>query len=221
MSATQQTSSEAQSDNNSDSDNSNGRPERQVARRVLAEEWEQTNEVIQADAEQAPRYAVLPTGQYANRLFIVGTLTEVVDVGKSSTYLQVRIAAPTGVFRVYAGEYQPDALSFLENVEPPLYVAVQAKPGQPYEDDDGNQRLPLTIDTINEVDGEERQRWTLDTASETQARVAAFDPDEPSEPAPAADQTTHPDLAPDPDLEGIATAAQTAFADVAADVRAE
>lgn len=49
---------------------------REVSRRSYAEEF---NDAVytftESDDEQAPRYALLPTGQKANRVFVVGTLS--------------------------------------------------------------------------------------------------------------------------------------------------
>ena len=82
-----------------------GRPVSRIA------ELSEFNDVIyvfkESDDELAPNYALLPTGDRANRVFIVGTLTETTDVGSDSEYWQGRVVDPTGSFYVYAGQYQP------------------------------------------------------------------------------------------------------------------
>ena len=56
---------------------------------------------------------LLPTGAKANRIFVVGTLTETEDVGSDDEYWQGRIVDPTGRFFTYAGQYQPEAAGTL------------------------------------------------------------------------------------------------------------
>src|SRR5699024_10593186 len=106
-----------------------GAPTREVARRVFAREFSDGSDTFkESDEERAPVYLLLPTGERANRIFFVGTLTETEDVGSDSEYWQGRVVDPTGTFYVYAGQYQPEAASALREIEPPEYVAVAGKP---------------------------------------------------------------------------------------------
>jgi len=57
-----------------------------------------------------------------NRLFIVGVVTEVENIGKDNTLWRGRVADPTGVFTVYAGQYQPESAIFLSELNIPAYV---------------------------------------------------------------------------------------------------
>lgn len=202
-------------DTDSTDTKSNDAPGRQVARRVFASEFDRTHSVVQEDDEQAPRFVVLPTGQTANRLLIVGTLTETADKGTDSEYWQARIVDPTGTFFCYAGQYTPQAQQFLREIEPPAYVSVVAKPGDPYETDDGEHNVPLNIEEINTVDTETRDRWVHETAKHTAGRVDAFDPEDPAEPAPMAHLTTDEQFHPDPNLEVLREDARNALRDIA------
>ncbi|MDX1746991.1 MAG: DNA-binding protein, partial [Halobacteriales archaeon] len=104
-------------------------PTREVAHRVFAREFnDATHTFKESDDERAPVYLLLPTGAAANRIFVVGTLTETEDVGQDSEYWRGRVVDPTGTFFVYAGQYQPEAASALREAEPPAYVAVAGKP---------------------------------------------------------------------------------------------
>src|SRR6056297_2415883 len=104
-------------------------PTREVARRVFAREFNDASYTFkESDDERAPNYALLPTGERANRVFFVGTLTEKEDVGDDSEYWRGRIVDPSGTFFVYAGQYQPEAASMLRELEAPEYVAVAGKP---------------------------------------------------------------------------------------------
>lgn len=150
-------------------------PTREVARRVFASEFNDAGYTFkESDDERAPVYLLLPTGESANRVFFVGTLTEKEDVGEDSEYWRGRIVDPTGTFFVYAGQYQPEAASKLRDLEPPAYVAVVGKP-RTYETDDGTVRVSVRPESITEVDAAVRDRWVAETAHRTIERVAAFD----------------------------------------------
>jgi hypothetical protein len=150
-------------------------PTRELAQRVFAREFNDAGYTFkESDDERAPLYLLLPTGARANRVFVVGTLTEKTDVGEDSEYWQGRIVDPTGTFFVYAGQYQPEAAGFLRDAEPPAYVAVVGKP-RTYETDDGSINVSIRPESITEVDVETRDRWVDETARRTLERIKAFD----------------------------------------------
>ena len=150
-------------------------PTRELAQRVFAREFNDASYTFkESDDERAPLYLLLPTGERANRVFVVGTLTEKTDVGEESEYWQGRVVDPTGTFFVYAGQYQPEATNFLREVEPPAYVAVVGKP-RTYETDDGSINVSLRPESITEVDAATRDRWVVETANRTLERIDRFD----------------------------------------------
>ena len=151
-------------------------PTREVARRVFAREFnDATYTFKESDDERAPVYVLLPTGQRANRVFVVGTLTETEDVGEDSEYWQGRVVDPNGdTFFTYAGQYQPDAASMLRELEPPAYVAVVGKP-RTYETDEGEVNVSIRPESISEVDEATRDRWVIETAERTIERIQSFD----------------------------------------------
>ena len=150
-------------------------PMREVARRVFATEFNDASHTFkESDDERAPAYQLLPTGEKANRVFFVGTLTEKEDIGDDNEYWRGRIVDPTGTFFVYAGQYQPEAASTLRDLEPPAYVAVVGKP-RTYETDDGSVNVSVRPESITVVDAATRDRWVVETAERTVERVAAFE----------------------------------------------
>ena len=150
-------------------------PMREVARRAFAAEFNDASHSFkESDDERAPAYQLLPTGEKANRVFFVGTLTEKEDIGDDNEYWRGRIVDPTGTFFVYAGQYQPEAASTLRDLEPPAYVAVVGKP-RTYETDDGSVNVSVRPESITVVDAATRDRWVVETAERTVERVAAFD----------------------------------------------
>ncbi|WP_267641101.1 RPA family protein [Haloarchaeobius amylolyticus] len=168
-------------------------PTREVAKRVFAREFnDATYTFKESDDERAPNFALLPTGDRANRVFVVGTLTETEDIGDDSEYWRGRVVDPTGTFFVYAGQYQPDAASFLRETEPPAYVSVVGKP-RTFETDDGSINVSLRPESITPVDEATRNRWVVETAERTLDRIEAFD-DETNEYAAMAREHYDPDM---------------------------
>lgn len=151
-------------------------PTREVARRVFAREFNDAAYTFkESDDDRAPVYALLPTGERVNRVFIVGTLTETQDVGEDSEYWQGRIVDPNGgTFFTYAGQYQPDAASMLRELEPPEYVAVVGKP-RTYETEDGEVNVSVRPESITKVDEPTRDRWVTETAERTIERIQNFE----------------------------------------------
>jgi len=151
-------------------------PTREVARRVFAREFnDATYTFKESDDERAPVYALLPTGERANRIFIVGTLTETEDIGEDDEYWQGRVVDPNGgTFFMYAGQYQPDAAGMLRDLEPPAYVAVVGKP-RTYETDDGEVNVSVRPESISEVNETTRDRWVVETAERTLDRIERFE----------------------------------------------
>ena len=158
-------------------------PTREVAKRVFAGEFNDASYTFkESDDERAPVYLLLPTGERANRVFVVGTLMETEDVGSDSEYWQGQVIDPNGDrFYMYAGQYQPDAASMLRELEPPAYVAVVGKP-RTYETDEGDVNVSIRPESITEVDAATRDRWVVETAERTLERIQAFEADEEGDP---------------------------------------
>ena len=151
-------------------------PSRELACRVFAAEFNDgTFTFKESDDERAPLYQLLPTGAKANRIFLVGTVTETEDVGNEGEYWRGRVVDPTGTFFVYAGQYQPQAASTLRDIDTPAYVAVVGKP-RTYETDTGEINVSVRPEAISVVDVATRDRWVIETASRTIDRIESFDP---------------------------------------------
>ena len=148
---------------------------REVAHRTFAQEFnDATYTFRESDDDRAPVYALLPTGTKANRVFVVGTLTETEDMGSDDEYWQGRIVDPTGTVFMYAGQYQPEAAGMLRETDPPAFVAVVGKP-RTYETDDGSINVSLRPEHLTIVDETTRNRWVTEAAERTLDRIAVFD----------------------------------------------
>jgi len=164
-------------------------PTREVARRAFATEFNDASYTFkESDDERAPVYVLLPTGERANRVFVVGTLTEKEDVGEDSEYWRGRVVDPNGdTFFVYAGQYQPDAASTLRELETPAYVSIVGKPRTYDAEDEAETYVSVRPESITEVDATTRDRWVAETAERTLDRIETFD-DEANEYARMAEE---------------------------------
>jgi uncharacterized protein len=137
--------------------------DREVARRVFAREFNDSNLQQGEAADRSPNFVVTPSGVICNRVFIAGVLTEVENIGMDDqTMYRARVADPTGVFTVYAGEYQPSAAVFLSAVKTPAYVAVVGK-ARVFNPEKNAYYMSIRPEEINLVDEYVRNRWVYNT----------------------------------------------------------
>jgi len=147
-----------------------GAGRREVAYRVFAAEYDDATYSYSAgEEERAPNYVITPSGARANRLFVVGVLTEVETV--SDGVLRARVVDPTGAFVLYAGQYQPDEQAMLEAATTPTFVAVTGKARTFQPEDSDRVFTSVRPESISEVDAETRDRWTVQAAEQTLARI--------------------------------------------------
>jgi RPA family protein len=151
--------------------------QRQPARRVFGAELNMaTHSFTRPEDEgddRAPKFTLLPSGEAANRVLVVGTLIETSDVGSDSEFWKGRVMAGSEVVNVYAGEYQPEAAGVLRSAETPSFVAVVGKVHH-YETDSGV-KVSIQPEYISTVDGEIRDSWMAETINATQARLGALE----------------------------------------------
>jgi len=70
---------------------------------------------------------LLPTGQWAHRVFLVGSLVDIVDDPDSENYIRGELQDPTGRFPIDAGQFEPEAIANMRQLDPPEFVAVTGK----------------------------------------------------------------------------------------------
>ncbi len=144
--------------------------EREIAWRVFAAEFNQSNLKYSEGDERSPAYIITPTGARCNRVFIAGVLTEVENIGQGEDLWRARVADPTGAFAVYAGQFQPEAAMFLSEAEIPGYLAIVGK-ARVFEPEAGTVYTTIRPEEINRVDAEVRDQWVLTTAERTLERI--------------------------------------------------
>jgi len=144
--------------------------EREVAWRVFAHEFIHSDYFFHDGDERSPNYLVTPTGARVNRLYLVGVLTEIDNLGAGEDMWRVRVSDPTGAFSVYAGQYQPQASVFLAGLDVPCFVAITGK-ARTYEPEDGTIYTSVRPEELNTASDHIRNRWIVDTARLTHERI--------------------------------------------------
>ncbi|MEM2933562.1 MAG: DNA-binding protein [Methanocellales archaeon] len=146
---------------------------REIARRVFAKEFSDSNLIFKENEEQySPQYLLTPTGAKCNRLFIIGTLLEKENTGnEGAEFWRARIADPTGIFLIQAGQYQPEAMQSLARLNPPCFVAVVGKPAL-FKTESGEIITSIRPEVIQAVEEYTRNIWVFDTAKQTVERIA-------------------------------------------------
>ena len=148
--------------------------QRETAHRAFAQEFNAARHEIKGQGEKDPSFLVTPLGAKVNRLHVVGVCTDIEPVGESGEVWRARISDPTGVFTVYAGQYQPEAAQALSQIQPPQYVAVTGK-ARTYEPEPGSMFVSIRPEAVTVVDEATRDQWILDTARRTRERLKAVE----------------------------------------------
>ena len=147
---------------------------REVAWRVFADEFNSASIEMRDEGEYAPAYVLTPLGALVNRVYAVGVLTEVENIGTEDEPLyRARLQDPTGVFYVSAGQYQPEAAKVLGGLTWPCFVAVVGKT-RTYSPEEGTVYVSLRPEVVKEVGVDERDLWTLEAAKSTLVRIGAM-----------------------------------------------
>ena len=153
--------------------NPDGRPQREVAQRVFAAEFNDAKHSYKESGDRSPTFVVSPYGAKVNRLFAVGVLTSVEGVGQSGDRYRAQVVDPTGTFNVYAGQYEPEATAQLVDIRPPAVVAVVGK-SRAYTTPEGATYVSVRPESIRTVEKADRDAWVLETARHSLQRLDAI-----------------------------------------------
>ena len=147
---------------------------REVAWRLFASEYNDANLEVEGGGNRAPSYVVTPLGAKVNRIFVVGVITDVENVGSDMQPMwRARVSDPTGTFNVYAGQYQPEAAASLAKLKPPVFGAIVGK-SRVYSPESGAVYTSIRPETIKEVDESVRDYWILEACRSLRKRLDAM-----------------------------------------------
>src|SRR2546425_5034227 len=74
---------------------------------------------------------------------------------------RARVSDPTGTFRIYAGQYQPEAAATLSKLKPPVFGAIVGK-SRVYSPEAGSVFTSIRPERIKAVDETVRDYWILE-----------------------------------------------------------
>ena len=147
---------------------------REVAWRLFASEYNDASLELDGGGERAPSYVVTPLGAKVNRVFVVGVITDVENVGSDAQPMwRARISDPTGTFHVYAGQYQPEAAATLSKLKPPVFGAIVGK-SRVYSPESGAVYTSIRPERVKAVDETVRDYWILEACRSLQKRLDAM-----------------------------------------------
>ncbi len=147
---------------------------REVAWRLFAGEYNDANLEAEGQGERAPSYVVTPLGAKVNRIFVVGVITDIENVGTDMQPMwRARVSDPTGTFHVYAGQYQPEAAAALSKLKPPVFGAIVGK-SRLYQPDGGGTYVSIRPEAIKAVDERVRDFWILEACRSLRKRLDAM-----------------------------------------------
>lgn len=147
---------------------------REVAWRVFAGEFSSSRVEIKGEGEKMPSYVVSPLGAMMNRVFVVGVLTDIENIGTNEPFWRARISDPTGTFYLSSGQYQPEATMALSKIQPPKFVAVVGKI-RTYSPEEGTMYVSIRPEKITVVDIALRDYWVMETCKATLRRISAME----------------------------------------------
>jgi len=147
---------------------------REVAWRLFASEYNDANLEAEGGGERPPSYIVTPLGARVNRVFVVGVITDVENVGTDGQPMwRARVSDPSGTFHVYAGQYQPEAAAALSKLKPPVFGAVVGK-SRIYSPQPGTTYTSIRPETVKAVDESVRDFWILEACRSLRKRLDAM-----------------------------------------------
>jgi RPA family protein len=146
---------------------------REVAWRLFAGEYNDATLEVEGAGDRAPSYVVTPLGAKVNRIFVVGVITDVENVGTDMQPMwRARVSDPTGTFHVYAGQYQPEAAAALSKLKPPVFGAIVGK-SRVYSPEPGTVYTSIRPEAIKAVDERVRDFWILEACRSLRRRLDA------------------------------------------------
>jgi RPA family protein len=146
---------------------------RELAWRVFAKEFNDSFYLYTENGDRAPSYLITPLGAKINRIFIVGVVTEVENIGsEGKPNWRARVADRTGTFFIYAGQYDPEVVQQLVTIEPPAFVAVIGKP-RVFRPENGTTLVSIRPELVQEVTKDSCENWILETCHHMKTRLEA------------------------------------------------
>jgi RPA family protein len=146
---------------------------REVAWRIFAGELNDSSLVMQGEEERAPTYVITPLGAKVNRVYIVGVVTDLENMGSPEEPLwRAKLIDPTGTTYISAGQFQPEAAVAMSKLTVPGFAAVIGKV-RVYSPEDGVMYISVRPETVKQMEKPARDIWVLDGCMSLRHRLEA------------------------------------------------
>ncbi len=146
---------------------------REVAWRVFAGELNDSSLVMQGEEERAPTYVITPLGAKINRVYIVGVVTDLENMGSPEEPLwRAKLIDPTGTTYISAGQFQPEAAVAMSKLTVPGFAAIIGKV-RVYSPEDGVMYISVRPETVKQMEKSARDIWVLDSCISLRHRLDA------------------------------------------------
>ncbi|MDG6221295.1 MAG: hypothetical protein QCI38_07610 [Candidatus Thermoplasmatota archaeon] len=151
------------------------RMEREPAWRIFAREFSDATVSIQGTEEKSPHYLLTPTGAKVNRVLAMGVLVDMENRGTDEDPIWwARVNDPTGLFFVFAGQYQPEASMVLSTLKPPVFVAVTGKTRVYSPESSDKVYTSIKADSVSVITEESKDYWVLEASASLRERLEAL-----------------------------------------------
>ena len=148
---------------------------REVAWRVFAGELNNSSLPEKDDGEFSPSYLITPLGARINRVYIVGVITDLENVGSLEEPMwRAKITDPSGTIDISAGKYQPEVALALSKIPIPSFAAIIGKV-RVYSPEEGVMYISISPEVVKTVEKELRDGWVLDSSKALKHRLEAYD----------------------------------------------
>jgi RPA family protein len=146
---------------------------REVAWRVFAGELNDSSLVVTGEEERAPTYVITPLGAKVNRVYVVGVITDLENVGSPEEPMwRAKIIDPTGTTYISAGQFQPEAALAMSKLTVPGFAAIIGKV-RVYSPEEGVMYISIRPETVKAVDKATRDAWVLSGCVSLKQRLDA------------------------------------------------
>lgn len=122
------------------------------------------------DSSAVESAVLLPTGVTTRRVFLVGTLAEMTNLGNTEDYWRGRIEDATGICFVHHGPVDATAVDARPGIDPPALVSLIGRP-RTTTAYDRSEYVSVYPDHMAAVDERFRNRWVRETATRTNERI--------------------------------------------------
>lgn len=148
--------------------------QREIAWRVFAVEFNDSDLEQQGEGDKAPSYLITPLGAKLNRIVAVGVITDIENTGTDEEPLwRARMSDPTGTFYISAGQFQQEAARALSKLKPPVFAAVIGK-FRTYNPEPGVTYISIRPEAIKKVDAKLRDYWVMEACKGLKRRIQAY-----------------------------------------------